>query len=224
MNTLAKESVENSRASQLRLAFDSAFALPPSVASPPGEDLLTIRVAGDPYAIRLTDIAEILTERRIVAVPSVTPDLLGLAGIHGGIVPVFGLSSILGYAPDPGSPRWMVLCSSEEPFALAFSDFEGYLRLPTSALHADENFRTTHEQVKYVNQIDQPQKNSIQSIDLTPREAEVRTHLLEGRSNKEIASLLNISPRTVEVHKSRVLEKLGQSSVISMIRSTLLNG
>ena len=41
MNTLAKESVENSRASQLRLAFDSAFALPPSVASPPGEDLLT---------------------------------------------------------------------------------------------------------------------------------------------------------------------------------------
>ena len=70
----------------------------------------------------------------------------------------------------------------------------------------------------------QPQKNSIQSIDLTTREAEVRTHLLEGRSNKEIASLLNISPRTVEVHKSRVLEKLGQSSVISMIRSTLLNG
>ncbi len=70
----------------------------------------------------------------------------------------------------------------------------------------------------------QPQKNSIQPIDLTPRETEVRTHLLEGRSNKEIASLLNISPRTVEVHKSRVLEKLGQSSVISMIRSSLLNG
>lgn len=152
MNPIAKDNVENNTASQLRLAFDSSFALPTSVASPQGEDLLTIRVAGDPYAIRLIDIAEILTERRIVAVPSVTPDLLGLAGIHGGIIPVFGLSSILGYAPDPGTPRWMILCSSEEPFALAFSDFEGYLRLPTSALHAEESFRATREQVKYVNQ------------------------------------------------------------------------
>jgi len=70
----------------------------------------------------------------------------------------------------------------------------------------------------------QPQQNSHQSSDLTPREAEVRNHLLEGKSNKEIASLLQISPRTVEVHKSRVLEKLGQNSVIDLIRSTLLNG
>jgi two-component system response regulator FixJ len=70
----------------------------------------------------------------------------------------------------------------------------------------------------------QPKQNTLQADDLTPREAEVRNHLLEGRSNKEIASLLQISPRTVEVHKSRVLEKLGQSSVINLIRSTLLNG
>ena len=69
-----------------------------------------------------------------------------------------------------------------------------------------------------------PQQNSPQPDELTPREAEVRSHLLEGTSNKEIASLLQISPRTVEVHKSRVLEKLGQNSVIDLIRSTLLNG
>ena len=68
----------------------------------------------------------------------------------------------------------------------------------------------------------QKKQNSLQLGDLTPRETEIRNHLLEGRSNKEIASLLHISPRTVEVHKSRVLEKLGQSSVIQLIRSTLL--
>jgi purine-binding chemotaxis protein CheW len=79
--------------------------------------------------------------------------LLGLAGIRGGIVPVFSLSSILGYPPDNRSPRWMIICKSEEPIALAFSDFEGYLRLPASALHADENFRATREHVKYVNQV-----------------------------------------------------------------------
>ena len=153
MNQLRNDSIEGNKAAQLRQAFDRTFALPPSGVSPEAEDLLTIRVAGDPYAIRLLDIAEIVTERRVVSVPAVTPDLLGLAGIRGGIVPVFGLSSILGYGPDPGPPRWMIICGAEEPIALAFSDFEGYLRLPASALHADENLGTTREHVKYVNQV-----------------------------------------------------------------------
>jgi len=153
MNQRHKHSNEGSIAAQLRQAFDSTFALPPFLTSPEVEDLLTIRVAGDPYAIRLFDIAEMVSGRRVVSVPAVTPDLLGLAGIHGGIVPVFGLSSILGYGPDPGPPQWMILCGAEEPIALAFSDFEGYLQLPSSALHADENFRTTRENVKYVNQV-----------------------------------------------------------------------
>ena len=153
MNQQLKDSIEGNKAAQLRQAFDRTFASPPSLASPEVEDLLTIRVAGDPYAIRLLDIAEIVTERKVVSVPSVTPDLLGLAGIRGGIVPAFGLSSLLGYGPDPESPRWMILCGSEEPIALAFSQFEGYLRLPTSALHADDNFRATREHVKYVNQV-----------------------------------------------------------------------
>jgi purine-binding chemotaxis protein CheW len=153
MNQLNKHKSEVSNAAQLRQAFDSTFALPPSLTSPELEELLTIRVAGDPYAIRLFDIVEIVSGRRVVSVPAVTPDLLGLSGIHGGIVPVFSLSSILGYGPDAGSPQWMILCGSEEPIALAFSDFEGYLQLPRSALHADENFRTTRENVKYVNQV-----------------------------------------------------------------------
>ena len=153
MNQRLMHSSEDSNAAQLREAFDRTFALPPSLASSEVEDLLMIRVAGDPYAICLFDIAEIVSGRRVVSVPTVTPGLLGLAGIHGGIVPVFGLSSLLGYGPDPGSPQWMVLCGSEEPIALAFSDFEGYLQLPRSALHADENFSTTRENLKYVNQV-----------------------------------------------------------------------
>jgi chemotaxis signal transduction protein len=153
MNPLINSSIESKKAAELRQAFDNTFTLPPSLVSPEVEDLLKIRLAGDAYAIRILDIAEFVTGRRVVSVPAVTPDFLGLAGIHGGIVPVFGLSSILGYGPDPGSPRWMILCGAEEPIALAFCDFEGYLRLPTSALHADEHFRATREHAKYVNQL-----------------------------------------------------------------------
>ena len=139
-----------SKAAELRQAFDLSFALPPPQELVEVEDLLTIRVAGDPYAIRLRDIAGMVAGCKVVPVPAVTPDLLGLAGIRGGVVPVFGLASILGYGPAPGSPRWMILCGAEEPIALAFSDFEGYLRLPKSSLHADENLRTTRQYVKQV--------------------------------------------------------------------------
>lgn len=142
--------VVESEAVELRQAFDLSFALPPPQASQEVEDLLTIRVAGDPYAIRLRDIAGIVAGRRVVPVPAVTLDLLGLAGIRGDVISVFGLASILGYGQAPGSPRWMILCGAEEPIALAFSDFEGYLRLPKSSLHADENLRTTRQ---YVNQV-----------------------------------------------------------------------
>lgn len=139
-----------STAAELRLAFDRSFAVSPPQASQEVEELLTIRVAGDPYAIRLRDIAGVVAGRRVVPVPATTPDLLGLSGIRGGVVPVFGLASMLGYGQAPDSPGWMVLCGVEDPIALAFSEFEGYLRLPTSSLHADENLRATRPYLQEV--------------------------------------------------------------------------
>jgi DNA-binding NarL/FixJ family response regulator len=44
---------------------------------------------------------------------------------------------------------------------------------------------------------------------LTGREAEVLRHLAEGRTDREIAQLLTISPRTVETHVGTILHKLG---------------
>ncbi len=175
----------DSKATKLRHAFDRSFALPPSQASQEVEDLLTIRVAGVPYAIFLRDIAGIVTGRRVVPIPAVTPDLLGLAGIRGGIVPVFGLATILGYAPDPGSPRWMIICGAEEPIALAFSDFESYLQLPTSALHADEDLPTTRQQVKCVNQVASTQGGVRAVISIPLIVATIRNRIGHHRLAKE---------------------------------------
>ena len=174
--------VVESKAAELRQAFDLSFALPPPQASQEVEDLLTIRVAGDPYAIRLSDIAGIVAGRRVIPVPAVTLDLLGLAGIRGGVVSVFGLASILGYGQAPGSPRWMILCGAEEPIALAFSDFEGYLRLPKSSLHADENLRTTRQ---YVNQVASTEAGARVVISIPLVVATIRNRTGHNRLAKE---------------------------------------
>ena len=61
------------------------------------------------------------------------------------------------------------------------------------------------------------EKNQKLSL-LTPREKEVIDVLALGKSHREIGELLKISPRTVEVHKARVLEKLGIKSLADILR------
>jgi FixJ family two-component response regulator len=53
---------------------------------------------------------------------------------------------------------------------------------------------------------------------LSPREAEVLCALAEGGSNKSIAQELDISPRTVEIHRANMMGKLGLSSSAAAVK------
>jgi FixJ family two-component response regulator len=53
---------------------------------------------------------------------------------------------------------------------------------------------------------------------LTPRERDVMALLVEGLHNRDVAERLAISPRTVEVHKARIMEKLGARNLAELIR------
>ena len=59
---------------------------------------------------------------------------------------------------------------------------------------------------------------------LTPREREVFDEMVRGKQNKMIAYDLDISPRTVEVHRARVLEKLEARSRSELVRLALAAG
>ncbi|MBI5890266.1 MAG: response regulator transcription factor [Nitrosomonadales bacterium] len=56
---------------------------------------------------------------------------------------------------------------------------------------------------------------------LTPREKEVMELVVIGRHNREIAELLGISARTVEVHKARMMAKLQVAGVPELVRMSL---
>lgn len=53
---------------------------------------------------------------------------------------------------------------------------------------------------------------------LTDREREVMLLLVKGLHNRHIAEQLGISPRTVEVHRSRVLSKVGADNIVALVR------
>ncbi|MBT7757270.1 MAG: response regulator [Rhodospirillaceae bacterium] len=59
---------------------------------------------------------------------------------------------------------------------------------------------------------------------LTHREREVFDQLILGHANKVIARALDCSPRTVEIHRARVMEKLDVASVAHLVRMALAVG
>jgi DNA-binding NarL/FixJ family response regulator len=59
---------------------------------------------------------------------------------------------------------------------------------------------------------------------LTDREVEVARLIAQGYSNKEVASRLRISVKTVETHKARVLEKLGIQSRVELVQYAMDEG
>ncbi len=59
---------------------------------------------------------------------------------------------------------------------------------------------------------------------LTPREREIMEAVVRGRSNKQIAAALQLSHRTVEIHRARVMEKMGATSLPDLVGMAVVCG
>ncbi|MBB5186356.1 FixJ family two-component response regulator [Zhongshania antarctica] len=73
------------------------------------------------------------------------------------------------------------------------------------------------------NRADLEEKHKIRAklADLTPRETQVMELMIEGKANKVIAYDLDISQRTVEIHRARVMEKMGVRSLAHLVRMVM---
>lgn len=80
-------------------------------------------------------------------------------------------------------------------------------------------------------QLDTQSRGALQKADaekrlahLTPRETDVLGGLVEGLTNKAIANSLDISPRTVEIHRANLMEKLGVDNLSAALRIAFAAG
>lgn len=111
---------------KLREEFDRAFTEPERAGRDAGIALLSLRAGDQPVLVRVLEAAGLIPARPIVPVPGRRPELLGVAGVRGAVVPVFSAARLLGRA-DAGAPAWLVLAGGAERVALAFEAFDGHL-------------------------------------------------------------------------------------------------
>ncbi|HYQ46779.1 MAG TPA: chemotaxis protein CheW [Polyangiaceae bacterium] len=125
------------RLSALRQDFDQSFARAAGGPQPSQLDFLAIVVAGDAYAIRLSEVRSLHAERKLVPAPSLLPELLGVCGFRSVLTPVYDLAQLLGYAAEP-TARWLVIVEAASPIAFAFGGFDSHLRVSLESVSAPE--------------------------------------------------------------------------------------
>jgi len=113
---------------EIRRSFDAEFASPRALPDEQLEDLLAIRLAGDPYALKLSDVELIDARRKIVPLRGADASVLGVAGVRGQLVAVYDLARLLGYgyarARSHEAPRWIAVVDAERGLAVAFDELE----------------------------------------------------------------------------------------------------
>lgn len=119
------------RLTELRQSFDRGFAAAVRPDPAAGEAVLEIRIAGEHYLLRLAEVGGVFVDRKIVHMPSRSPEFLGLAGIRGMMTPVYDLALLLGH-PASEPSRWFVI-AAERQVGFAFDGLEAHFRIA----HAD---------------------------------------------------------------------------------------
>lgn len=132
------EATETLRA--LREAFDRGFAEPAIADETAREEMVVVRVGPERLAFRLAALAGIERLERVVPLPGGPPAFVGLCGLRGRIVPVFGLAALVGVAAEPRS-GWIAVVGREDPIALAFDALEGVSEVESAAIVAAEAHR-----------------------------------------------------------------------------------
>lgn len=147
-----------SRAEGLRRAFDESFAHAPLLGLESSVGFIAFRLGGDPYAVRITEVFELLKGRTVVSMPSSRTEFLGLARLRGGIISVYSLGGLLGHTVPSEDPRWLLLSTAAHFVAFAIDDFEGYLGVgPSNILPSPSGAGRAHlTEVARVNQMHRP--------------------------------------------------------------------
>ena len=137
-------------------------------------------------------------------------DLQQYLNDHGVRLPVIFLSGRADVPKAVRAVREGAIDFVEKPF-----DYRRVVALVEECLRRDAVAREKHERRRV---------HAARIAQLTQREREVMELVVAGRMNREIADSLDISIKTVEAHRAKIMEKLEVNSVAELVQATIAAG
>lgn len=125
-------------AAEMRREFDDSFAAPIPESGANRESLITIRAAGEKFAVRAAHITGLAKLRRIARLPGVTPGLLGITALRGILFPAYDLATVLGLSAGGNEHAWIMFAACETPVGLVFDHLEGQVEIDRAALYESD--------------------------------------------------------------------------------------
>jgi purine-binding chemotaxis protein CheW len=98
--------------------------------------LIVVRLADGKFAFRLEDVREIVRMPRLARMPLAPSSLLGLANLHGQVLPVVELRSLLGLATERPDDAMVVVVGREAPVGFTVDRIERLVTLPAQQIEA----------------------------------------------------------------------------------------
>ncbi len=99
---------------------------------------------------------------------------------------------------------------SEDIYRAVRAGARAYLTKDASGEELINAIQTVHRDLRYLPRVALDRlAERMPTVELTPRESEVLLCITQGRSNREIAEQLHIAEKTVRIHVSSVLDKMG---------------
>ena len=103
---------------------------------------------------------------------------------------------------------------------------DGYITKEASEAELDIALRSVLSRGKYfspglMQRLLEREQQAPEPADLTQRQQEILSMLVQGRASKEIGYRLGISPRTVDVHRRRIMQRLNTYDVAGLTRYAL---
>lgn len=182
---------------------------------------------GVDYVVKPLRIPEVLvrlaTHVRNARATRQAQEAVDVAGL--GVVVLDGQGRVAWRSPQ--AARWLEEAFADQPFPMeAAGDWLAGARQPDQAGHQDLALALTdgrqllarhmgasglgESMVLLSHEAPQaPAARRLQQVALTPRETEVLSWLSKGKTNRDIADILGMSPRTVNKHLEHIFEKLG---------------
>jgi FixJ family two-component response regulator len=182
---------------------------------------LSIILGGDGFAVTRFDEGEAF----LAAARSRTPDCV-LLDVH--LSECSGLE-LLRQLDAPRYPAPIIIISGSGNIATAVDAIRNgaldFIEKPFSAAAILARVREAIRARQDRDRADDPVARGFPGRDrLTARERDVLGRIAQGASNKEASRELGISPRTVEVHRARIMEKLGAKNAADLMRIVLGGG